>query len=102
MSGDPEQEYFADGMVEGNHHRAFPYPMALCNRPQFELNLQRAGRRREVGEDQPAASRPECVSERRLMDCLTKLGRDVQIVVKVAPSFPGKRPTVDCLLLDSG
>jgi len=25
------------------------------------------------------------VSERRLMDCLTKLGRDVQIVVTVAP-----------------
>jgi predicted XRE-type DNA-binding protein len=25
------------------------------------------------------------VSERRLMDCLTRLGRDVQIVVKVAP-----------------
>ena len=25
------------------------------------------------------------VSERRLMDCLTKLGRDVQIVVKAAP-----------------
>jgi predicted XRE-type DNA-binding protein len=25
------------------------------------------------------------VSERRLMDCLTKLGRDVEIVVKAAP-----------------
>ncbi len=25
------------------------------------------------------------VSERRVMDCLTKLGRDVQIVVKAAP-----------------
>ena len=25
------------------------------------------------------------ISERRLMDCLTKLGRDVQIVVKAAP-----------------
>lgn len=29
------------------------------------------------------------VSERRLMDCLTKLGRDVQIVVKVAPRSRG-------------
>jgi predicted XRE-type DNA-binding protein len=29
------------------------------------------------------------VSERRLMDCLTKLGRDVQIVVKAAPRSRG-------------
>jgi predicted XRE-type DNA-binding protein len=29
------------------------------------------------------------VSERRLMDCLTRLGRDVQIVVKVAPRSRG-------------
>lgn len=28
-------------------------------------------------------------SERRLMDCLTKLGRDVQIVVKAAPRSRG-------------
>lgn len=30
------------------------------------------------------------MSERRLMDCLTKLGRDVQIVVKVAPHSRSK------------
>jgi predicted XRE-type DNA-binding protein len=29
------------------------------------------------------------VSERRLMDCLTRLGRDVQIVVKAAPRSRG-------------
>lgn len=29
------------------------------------------------------------ISERRLMDCLTKLGRDVQIVVKAAPRSRG-------------
>jgi predicted XRE-type DNA-binding protein len=29
------------------------------------------------------------VSERRLMDCLTKLGRDVEIVVKAAPRSRG-------------
>jgi len=29
------------------------------------------------------------VSERRLMDCLTKLGRDVQIVVKATPRSRG-------------
>jgi predicted XRE-type DNA-binding protein len=35
------------------------------------------------------------VSERRLMDCLTRLGRDVQIVVKPSPkSRPVGRVTV--------
>ena len=29
------------------------------------------------------------ISERRLIDCLTKLGRDVQIVVKAAPRSRG-------------
>lgn len=29
------------------------------------------------------------ISERRLMDCLTKLGRDVQIIVKAAPRSRG-------------
>jgi len=32
MSGDPEQEYFADGMVEEDHHRALPHPLAVRDR----------------------------------------------------------------------
>jgi adenylate cyclase len=30
MSGDPEQEYFADGMVD--HHRPQPHPLAVRDR----------------------------------------------------------------------
>jgi hypothetical protein len=40
LSGDPGQEYFADGMVEENHHGTLPYPLALRHRAQFELHLQ--------------------------------------------------------------
>jgi len=36
MSGDPEQEYFADGIVD-------PFPTALCYRAQFQLHLQGPG-----------------------------------------------------------
>ncbi len=45
---------------------------ALLQMPQPKLSNLLSGRFRGV-------------SERRLMDCLTKLGRDVQIVVKAAP-----------------
>jgi adenylate cyclase len=48
MSGDPEQEYFADGMV-GNHHRALALQMAVRDRSQFELYVQRQSRRCEGG-----------------------------------------------------
>ncbi len=41
MSGDPEQEYFADGMVEEIITALSPHPLALRHRPQFELHLQR-------------------------------------------------------------
>lgn len=34
MSGDPEQEYFADSMAE--HHDALAHPLAVCDRPQFD------------------------------------------------------------------
>lgn len=47
---------------------------ALLQMPQPKLSNLLSGRFRGV-------------SERRLMDCLTKLGRDVQIVVKAAPRF---------------
>src|SRR5271155_4147024 len=46
MSGDPEQEYFADGMVEEIITGTQPHPLALRDRPQFQLHLQRAGGRR--------------------------------------------------------
>jgi adenylate cyclase len=34
MSGDPEQDYFADGMVE-DHHRPVADQLAVCHRAQF-------------------------------------------------------------------
>jgi class 3 adenylate cyclase len=43
LSGDPEQEYFADGMVEEIIHRALTYSLAVRHRPQFELHLQGPG-----------------------------------------------------------
>ena len=35
MSGDPEQEYFADGIVEDNH-RVVALPAVLRDRPKFK------------------------------------------------------------------
>ena len=49
MSGDPEQEYFADGMVEEIITALSPYPLAVRDRPQFELHLQGSSRRCEAG-----------------------------------------------------
>ena len=49
MSGDPEQEYFADGHGRGDHHLALPDPLALRDRPQFDFHLQGPGDRRETG-----------------------------------------------------
>ena len=49
---------------------------ALLEMPQPKLSNLLSGRFRGL-------------SERRLMDCLTKLGRDVQIVVKAAPRSRG-------------
>jgi hypothetical protein len=40
MSGNSEQEYFVDGMVEEIITRAFPHSLAAPHRPQFELHLQ--------------------------------------------------------------
>ena len=39
MSGDPEQEYFADGMVEEIITALSRIKMAFRHRPQFELHL---------------------------------------------------------------
>jgi adenylate cyclase len=49
MSGDREQEYFADGMVE-EIITAQPHSLALRHRPQFELHVQGPSRRREAGQ----------------------------------------------------
>ena len=45
MSGDPEQEYFADGMVEEIITRAFAVQMVVRYRSQFELYVQGQSRR---------------------------------------------------------
>jgi TolB-like protein len=39
MSGDPEQDYFADGMVEDIVTGLSRIKMAVRHRPQFELRL---------------------------------------------------------------
>ena len=49
MSGDPEQEYFADGMVEEIITALSPHPLALRDRPQFEFHIQGPSGRREAG-----------------------------------------------------
>jgi hypothetical protein len=57
MSGDPEQEYFADGMVE-EIITALSRIRWLFVIAQFELHLQRALGRREAG--WPGTRRPIC------------------------------------------
>src|SRR5829696_8082836 len=42
MSGDPEQEYFADGVVEDIHHSAFRLQVALRYRPELVIHVQRS------------------------------------------------------------
>ena len=49
MSGDPEQEYFADGIVEDIITGAVAHQVAVRDRAQFDLHLQGPGRRRETG-----------------------------------------------------
>ena len=58
MSGDPEQEYFVDGMVEEIITALSPHPLALRHRPQFDLHVQGPRRRREAG--RARAGRPLC------------------------------------------
>ena len=43
MSGDPEQEYFSDGMTEDPDHRPLQVLGPVCHRPQLGLHLQRQG-----------------------------------------------------------
>jgi len=49
LSGDPEQEYFAERHGRGDHHCALAHPLAVRDRPQFELYVQVPGHRREAG-----------------------------------------------------
>ena len=46
----------------GDHHRALAHPLALRDRPQFELHLQGPGSRREAG--RARAGRPLCPRRR--------------------------------------
>ena len=46
MSGDPEQDYFADGMVEDIITALVPFQIVVCHRPQLKLHIQ--GARRDV------------------------------------------------------
>jgi adenylate cyclase len=49
MSGDPEQEYFADGMVEEIITALSRIRWLFVHRTQFKLHIQRASGRREAG-----------------------------------------------------
>ena len=49
MSGDPEQDYFADRHSRRDYHRAVAYTLVIRDRPQFELYLQGSRSRREAG-----------------------------------------------------
>jgi TolB-like protein len=49
MSGDPEQEYFADGMVEEIITALSRIRWLFRHRPQFDLHLQGQSRRCETG-----------------------------------------------------
>jgi adenylate cyclase len=49
MSGDPEQEYFADGITEGHHHRRLQDLRPVRDRAQLVVHLQEAERRHQGG-----------------------------------------------------
>ena len=50
MSGDPEQEYFSDGIEgEGHHHCTLEVALVLCDRAQFVVHLQGQSRSPEAG-----------------------------------------------------
>ena len=56
MSGDPDQEYFADGIAEDLITALVAHPLAVRDRPQLELRLQGPGGRREAGRRASSAS----------------------------------------------
>ena len=58
MSGDPEQEYFADGMIEEIITRTEPDTVAVCDRHSSALTSQGSESGREAG--RPRARRSLC------------------------------------------
>ena len=58
LSGDPEQDYFADGMVEEIITALSKISGSVRHRPQLQLHLQGPHRRCEAG--RPRAGRPLC------------------------------------------
>ena len=63
MSGDPEQEYFVDGITEDIITGAVEMALAVRHRPQFDLRLQGKAGRREAGRPRPR--RPLCARRQR-------------------------------------
>ena len=63
MSGDPEQDYFADGMAEDIITALSRFPLPVRDRPQFQLHLQGARGRREA--DRPRTRRALCTRRQR-------------------------------------
>ena len=49
MSGDIEQEFFADGVAEEDHHRVVQIALAVCYRSQLVVHLQGQIRLRAAG-----------------------------------------------------
>ncbi len=49
LSADPEQEYFADSVVDDITIGAVTLSLAICHRKQFEFYVQRPGHRCETG-----------------------------------------------------
>ena len=49
MSGDPEQEYFSDGIADDIITELVAQPFAVCHRSQLQLHLQGACGRHEAG-----------------------------------------------------
>jgi len=49
MSGDSDQEYFADGISEDLITGTVPHSLAVRHRPQLDIHLQAPRGRRETG-----------------------------------------------------
>jgi hypothetical protein len=71
MSGDPEQEYFVDGMVEEIITALSPDPVALRPRPQFEFYVQGPSGRREAG--RPRTGRALQIPPKQLVELGTQV-----------------------------
>src|SRR5690348_13553392 len=63
LSGDPGQDYFADGDGRRHHHRLGTHQVAFRHRAKLDLHLQRPCRRRETG--RPRAWRALCARRER-------------------------------------